>query len=662
MDGVDYYALLNVPRSASRDTIKAAYSHLARTLHPDKVRLGAEDQGEAQDLFILVDKAYKVLSSEKHRAVYDAFGHQGIQAMKTLYKREEPSYFLTSETRAWDLLTPCHVALWDERGESLRSQLLLQRELDAVGRFKIRGAFQVNTDARGLIGGAFEPLTEYDHYGPRELSFSMPQVKGVIMQQSMEISVSPKDIISISGQATSGSGRGGHALSIGLDRQFRDTFSGDVTVSHSSMDPLGLSLKANHALGPLAKGTLEFVVKSDGQTGLSVQGARKMTDTTTGVLQLGFGVESGLVLQLNHAERFNKKHVRSKKEQEDIYNKSYYPDNDAVPSFANHAEQDEEDRQRIKNVFFSNGTLAFFLGPGMIGLTTSFARSISSKTRGKIGLKATTAGVELELTSSRVLSAHSKGNVSISVGLQGVKLTYKYERGDLRYVFPFTLSSGLSFGAALIGGLVPISINFLAMRLLQPYYETRQIRDKHEVEMGFIKERSQARMQMIIMRNSIKRNEEPSLVILCARYGQHLHKSFDWRDVQEPVLDYNEGLIGRPRVPSDWDEDDTIEDEEEKQEDMNLAENENGDLFQSHPPNIDVTSQLNFFVKDDRLELHGGVSKAQLLGFYNPCTGCIPELYVKYRLGDWIYEFTCIDIEPVEIPSYKAVLVGSVQK
>lgn len=71
----DYYEVLDVPRTASSDEIKAAYRKLALKYHPDR----NPDHPEADDLFKEATQAYEVLSDQDKRARYDQYGHEGIR-------------------------------------------------------------------------------------------------------------------------------------------------------------------------------------------------------------------------------------------------------------------------------------------------------------------------------------------------------------------------------------------------------------------------------------------------------------------------------------------------------------------------------------------------------------------------------------------------------
>lgn len=67
----DYYEVLGVPRSATREDIQRAYRRLARTYHPD-----LNPDPAAAERFKEITEAYNVLSDPQQRRRYDAFGEQ----------------------------------------------------------------------------------------------------------------------------------------------------------------------------------------------------------------------------------------------------------------------------------------------------------------------------------------------------------------------------------------------------------------------------------------------------------------------------------------------------------------------------------------------------------------------------------------------------------
>jgi molecular chaperone DnaJ len=72
----DYYEVLGMHKNASLDEIKKAYRELALKFHPDRVP--HEQKKEAEEKFKDISEAYAVLSDANKRALYDQYGHSGI--------------------------------------------------------------------------------------------------------------------------------------------------------------------------------------------------------------------------------------------------------------------------------------------------------------------------------------------------------------------------------------------------------------------------------------------------------------------------------------------------------------------------------------------------------------------------------------------------------
>lgn len=90
--GVDYYALLDIPRNASIWEIKLAYRKLALRLHPLRKQYPQHPTPRPDDVFDLplpklsedlywelVNEAYDVLSNDLHRQVFNVYGEEGLK-------------------------------------------------------------------------------------------------------------------------------------------------------------------------------------------------------------------------------------------------------------------------------------------------------------------------------------------------------------------------------------------------------------------------------------------------------------------------------------------------------------------------------------------------------------------------------------------------------
>ncbi|MFA5937890.1 MAG: molecular chaperone DnaJ [Sinimarinibacterium sp.] len=71
----DYYEVLGVSKEASEDELKKSYRRLAMKFHPDR----NPGDKSAEDKFKEASEAYEVLTDAQRRAVYDKYGHEGLQ-------------------------------------------------------------------------------------------------------------------------------------------------------------------------------------------------------------------------------------------------------------------------------------------------------------------------------------------------------------------------------------------------------------------------------------------------------------------------------------------------------------------------------------------------------------------------------------------------------
>ena len=72
----DYYEVLGVDRSVSKDDLKKSYRKLAMKYHPDR-NPGDE---KAAEKFKELSEAYEILSDDQKKQAYDQFGHQGVNS------------------------------------------------------------------------------------------------------------------------------------------------------------------------------------------------------------------------------------------------------------------------------------------------------------------------------------------------------------------------------------------------------------------------------------------------------------------------------------------------------------------------------------------------------------------------------------------------------
>ena len=90
MEFVDYYKILDIPKTATQEEIKKAYRKLARKMHPD---LNPNDK-EAHKKFQQINEANEVLSDPEKRKKYDQYGKDWQHAEQFEQARQSQ--------RSWD--------------------------------------------------------------------------------------------------------------------------------------------------------------------------------------------------------------------------------------------------------------------------------------------------------------------------------------------------------------------------------------------------------------------------------------------------------------------------------------------------------------------------------------------------------------------------------
>ncbi|XP_050097197.1 dnaJ homolog subfamily C member 11 [Anopheles aquasalis] len=167
----DYYAALNVPRTATQEEISRAYRNLSRIFHPDKHGNG-ENKQNAELMFNRTKKAYEVLSDAHQRAIYDSLGVKGL------------------ETEGWEIVhrtkTPSEIREEYERLARDREERRLQQKTNP------RGNISVNINATDFF-------SRYDDEYYDGGLLPTIEVSGMSMSQSIEAPLSNTEIATLAG-------------------------------------------------------------------------------------------------------------------------------------------------------------------------------------------------------------------------------------------------------------------------------------------------------------------------------------------------------------------------------------------------------------------------------------------------------------------------------
>ncbi|XP_060533905.1 dnaJ homolog subfamily B member 13-like [Cylas formicarius] len=103
--GIDYYGVLQIPRTSNDLEIKRAYRKLALEFNPQRVR--GSDSGQ---VFAIIGEAYEVLVDPATRAIFDRFGEEGLKKNYRYHGDPIKTYrcFFGTDSPYADLLVPGH--------------------------------------------------------------------------------------------------------------------------------------------------------------------------------------------------------------------------------------------------------------------------------------------------------------------------------------------------------------------------------------------------------------------------------------------------------------------------------------------------------------------------------------------------------------------------
>ena len=80
----DHYSVLGVSSDATPADVAAQARRVRTELHPDKFSRDVAAQRSAEAAFKRASDAYEVLGDTASRAIYDRFGHDGVQEARQL--------------------------------------------------------------------------------------------------------------------------------------------------------------------------------------------------------------------------------------------------------------------------------------------------------------------------------------------------------------------------------------------------------------------------------------------------------------------------------------------------------------------------------------------------------------------------------------------------
>lgn len=255
-----------------------------------------------------------------------------------------------------------------------------------------------------------------------------------------------------------------------------------------------------------------------------------------------------------------------------------------------------------------------------IGARVSHLHTLEKERGYKVKGEAVVSMTDLSLTATvgKNPSPFSKVNLNVECGIKGVTLRAKYQRGSMTFSLPIQLSHFAFDLPAIVIGYSAMALACLCEWLWSRSSagEAQKKKEEEEAKRRAFKsehERLAAVSQQEMMKSYAERIREQEakkkgLVILRGVYG-----------CAESV-----------KVPA------------------KVAQMEGA---------MDVTTALQFMVKESKLRLYAG-SKKEYMGFWRPAEEEKVRLVVRYQYGDKVYEVEVGDAEPLYLPAFRATLIG----
>ncbi|KAJ3211605.1 secretory subunit [Dinochytrium kinnereticum] len=159
----DPYNILDVSESATLPEIKKKFRELSLKFHPDKVAESEKEEASAK--FVEISKAYKVLTDEEARKIWDETGHPdgkqpfslGIALPKWLVDKDNNSLVLLVYAAIFGVGLPYWVAQWWYRaknvsGSKIRHSTMARFYKDLKDQTPVKGFLELVCKSEEVLG------------------------------------------------------------------------------------------------------------------------------------------------------------------------------------------------------------------------------------------------------------------------------------------------------------------------------------------------------------------------------------------------------------------------------------------------------------------------------------------------------------------------------
>ena len=294
------------------------------------------------------------------------------------------------------------------------------------------------------------------------------------------------------------------------------------------------------------------------------------------------------------------------------------------------------------------------VGLAATGLTGFIARRLSKKSTFRFGFRCGTTAVDVDMGCTRRVSRESTVGLSVTIGLRGIHIKFRFIHSGQRFQFPVLISPtltpvrvlcSLTLPALVVAAMKKYVVKPAALRRLKAKQEA--LREKFAESVKSDKKEA-ADTVTLLESQTLKRVEQErakgGLVIEAAVFGNFPRRNKP-KAAGEPIVpgfgggkggEGGGGCGGSPAAAEGGEGGAARGGGEGKGGGGGGGAGEESEANKKPPPPsyvpwIDVTTATRFMVFDSHLDLHEGLHKAGMLGFCDPCPGEDKYFRVRYR-------------------------------
>ncbi|KAJ3393614.1 hypothetical protein HDU92_007653, partial [Lobulomyces angularis] len=615
---VNLYAILNINSDASEEDLKNAYKRSVLLFHPDKHK--DSNKINAESKFQKIQYAYDILSDSGKRYIYDLYGHEGIST-----SWEIGTKFKTKEELREEFERKKRIEKRDEMNNLIKSKGHVNLRVNASSLFAPYDFSEVKfVNNIGYIRKA-STLKEENYFLDIYHRLKNVTFKTVTVGHFWEAKLNDKTDLTIGGSAGSGNVSASRSFSTSLRHVHSPLLWGEVSTSVGSDSSVSVKVVRNFSEDSFATVSAATNTTTIPPV-LNFTIGRRLSKTFTGYIRYSTGEFSFLGWGNEYVEGSNSSTAIG-----------------------------------IVRTIENGATVSANLQAGIISssVTTSisrnfeellfFGKNIRLKADFYISTnKANISALGIGVGADKRVGNYGKIGFSVDTSILGITLRLRFIRQGQKLSLPIFLTQDLDLKVALYALIFPIgSLITLDHWILRParlkrrQEEIKNLKVKNAEELA--KRKQEALEAIELMRDSAQRKVEQEsskngLIIVSAQYGLLSEKSSSTQD-----------LFSMNYIKTKFNH--LFNNNISEAETSGLGKSTNSLLEEASKDSSsefvqDVTIVLQSLVQQSQFHLMGGVSKSNLIGFYDPCFWeKNKKLRILYRFKGKLHEVEVNDLE-----------------